>query len=559
MGEVGAFLSPSPINGTGNVRTFHPMKGPMTTQTLRGLVNHGAMHWRGDRSVGFFGTGAFDSDLSFRNFIVAFQGLLGRGALVSDTDMQKFADFGLQITLPPNPNRALDNSLTPAQQRGKDFFLGLIGPDSGGGHRADGLLDVQGLGFTCESCHRLDPAKGFFGTDGKASFEAETQIIKIPHLRNLYQKVGMFGMPAADFFNPGNNAAMGDQIRGFGFIHDGSVDTLFRFLRALVFNSASGGTLGLDGADPERREVEQFLLAFDSDLAPVVGQQVTLDSTNAAVVGARIDLLIERAGTPFTSLVLGPGATECDLIAKAAIGGTVKGFVRQPNGLFQPDDGGPALTDAQLRAVASRPGREVTYTCVPPGSGQRLGVNRDADPFLDALDNCPAVANDNQADTDADGVGDLCDDRCAGLAATTLVAGASEGRPGSVIAFRGTGFGPQATVWFGRDAAPRVTVITDTSLTAQVPPVGPRDIAVRVVNPEGCRSLDTVSFTVLASPGDCDLDGQVTVDELITGVTIALQEQPLAVCATLDTDSDGKVTVAELVVAVNAALGVVAT
>jgi hypothetical protein len=29
--------------------TFHPMKGPMTTQTLRGMATHGALHWRGDR------------------------------------------------------------------------------------------------------------------------------------------------------------------------------------------------------------------------------------------------------------------------------------------------------------------------------------------------------------------------------------------------------------------------------------------------------------------------------------------------------------------------------
>ena len=29
---------------------FHPMKGPMTTQTLRGIVDSGPMHWRGDRS-----------------------------------------------------------------------------------------------------------------------------------------------------------------------------------------------------------------------------------------------------------------------------------------------------------------------------------------------------------------------------------------------------------------------------------------------------------------------------------------------------------------------------
>jgi len=39
----------SQLNGTGNVRDYHPMKGPMTTQTLRGLSNSGPMHWRGDR------------------------------------------------------------------------------------------------------------------------------------------------------------------------------------------------------------------------------------------------------------------------------------------------------------------------------------------------------------------------------------------------------------------------------------------------------------------------------------------------------------------------------
>ena len=32
------------------------MKGPMTTQTLRGMDNSGAMHWRGDRSAPANGT-----------------------------------------------------------------------------------------------------------------------------------------------------------------------------------------------------------------------------------------------------------------------------------------------------------------------------------------------------------------------------------------------------------------------------------------------------------------------------------------------------------------------
>jgi hypothetical protein len=34
--------------------------------------------------------------------------------------------------------------------------------------------------------------------------------------------------------------------------------------------------------------VEQYLLAFDTDLAPIVGQQVTLTAANAAAVGPRI-------------------------------------------------------------------------------------------------------------------------------------------------------------------------------------------------------------------------------------------------------------------------------
>src|SRR5689334_7049594 len=100
------------------------MKGPMTTQILRGVVNSGAQHWRGDRSTGFFGTAAADSDLSIRNFIVAFSGLVGRATDISPAEMQQFADYALSITLPPNPNRSLDNSLTAPEQRGHDFYFG---------------------------------------------------------------------------------------------------------------------------------------------------------------------------------------------------------------------------------------------------------------------------------------------------------------------------------------------------------------------------------------------------------------------------------------------------
>ena len=47
---------------------------------------------------------------------------------------------------------------------------------------------------SCNDCHVLDEANGFFGTGGGQSFEGEPQNMKIPHLRNAYAKVGMFGM-----------------------------------------------------------------------------------------------------------------------------------------------------------------------------------------------------------------------------------------------------------------------------------------------------------------------------------------------------------------------------
>jgi DNA-binding beta-propeller fold protein YncE len=397
--EIGA---PPDVNGEAATDQFHPMKGPMTTQTLRGLANSGPMHWRGDRASGFFGQG-LDENLSFNNFIVAFEGLVGRESIIDPTDMQRFTDFALSITLPPNPVRAIDNSLTGDEQAGRDFYLGS--------RKSDGI-DVPNLGFNCNGCHTLATGMGAFGTDGKASFENETQIVKIAHLRNLYQKVGMFGMPDVPFILSGDNVYKGDQIRGFGFLHDGSIDTIFRFFRATVFqNTGAVGFDGPNGGNDKRRQMERFMLAFDSDLAPIVGQQVTLDDTNSAVADPRIDVLEQRAGAPFLSKVLGGNVRECDLIVKGTISSEARGAVWNPmTARFIPDRAvEPPLTDAALRALATTPGQELTFTCVPPGSGTRMGIDRDEDTILDGDDNCPGVANPTQTDTDLDGIGDLCD------------------------------------------------------------------------------------------------------------------------------------------------------
>ena len=344
----------------------HPMKGPMTTQSLRGMANHGAMHWRGDRSgANDPGGNAFDEDAAFKRFNVAFSGLLGRSGPLTAGEMQAFTTFILQVTYPPNPIRALDNSLTPDQQAGRNKFFSA------------GNSDVF---QNCNGCHKLDPAAGFFGTDGFMSFEFETQNLKIPHLRNLYQKVGMFGMPAVPFANAGDNANKGNQVRGFGFLHDGSVDTIFRFHQAVVFNRDNPAGFPIsnpDGFPPgstgdiQRRQVEQFMLAFDSNLAPIVGQQVTLGSSSGSDAQTRASLLIARANVG-----------ECEVVVKGVEGSEARGWLLV-GGVFQSDRLGETNTDAELRADAAA-GAQRTYMCVPPGSGVRVGIDRDEDGFYDS-------------------------------------------------------------------------------------------------------------------------------------------------------------------------------
>jgi cytochrome c peroxidase len=53
--------------------------------------------------------------------------------------------------------------------------------------------------------------------------------------------------------------------------------------------------------------------------------------------------------------------------------------------------------------------------------------------------------------------------------------------------------------------------------------------------------------------GDCSLDGTVAVDEVLTGVGVALETAHLAACVTADTNGDGTVSVDELIAAVNRA------
>jgi hypothetical protein len=156
-------------------------------------------------------------------------------------------------------------------------------------------------------------------------------------------------------------------VRGFGFLHDGSVDTGFRFMQAHFFDQVplvNPGGFPLLFGDGQRRDVEAFMLAFDSNLFPIVGQQATLPGGSPA----RVDLLEARAD-----------AGECELIVR---GDENEGYLYLGAGTYATNSASaPPLTSTALRAQATH--GELTWTCVPPGDGRRMAVDHDLDGILD--------------------------------------------------------------------------------------------------------------------------------------------------------------------------------
>jgi YVTN family beta-propeller protein len=326
----GNYQDPPPNQIAGALlQGFHPMKGPMTTQTLRGLGDIGLMHWRADRS-------------GFLAFNGAFVSLMGRADSLSAMEMQGYADFIATVRYGPNPNRSLDRSL-PNPPSGPSAFRG-----------ENEFMNVQHDGsFKCNDCHTVPT-----GTNNQVNpneILLEAQDIKVPQLRNAYEKNHMSRAPGSV-----NRA-------GFGFTHDGAMDNLISFLNLPVFQ--------FPGGNPQRADVEAFVLAFDTGTAPAVGRRITLGSSNRdlASTTSLLDTLDARAA-----------AGDCDLIVLGKSGGIRRGWLYAPaTGDFGSDRAAePRLPEAALRALAAD-GSELTWFGVAPGSGLRMALDRDRDGYLD--------------------------------------------------------------------------------------------------------------------------------------------------------------------------------
>ena len=116
-----------------------------------------------------------------------------------------------------------------------------------------------------------------------------------------------------------------------------------------------------------RQEVISFVLAFDTDFAPIVGQQLTWRPGANESTETRLNLLKAQAQvtTPRPA---------CDLVARGTFDGLAMSALLQTDGNWLMRGGG-TKTEAALRQLATV-SQPITFTCLPPRTGRRVALDR---------------------------------------------------------------------------------------------------------------------------------------------------------------------------------------
>jgi DNA-binding beta-propeller fold protein YncE len=372
----GGQATPCPASLCASHQGFDPQKGPMTTQTLRAMLE--PLHWRGDRAT-------------MNDFNPAFVGLLGshdvgpvngQPAGLSAADMETFRQFALGMRFPPNPHRNVNDTLPTS-------LLVLerpapAGPLLGNPARGETVFNTfpADAGQPCVACHAhpfgtaggklggVTPVEPTMAPDAAALFNGDADQtphsdLKIAHLRNMYDKRGFVFGPAGGPFPEAKT--------GFGLVHDGSIPNLPTFFSIDVFNLTAA-----DAAD-----VSAFMLAFPTGVRPAVGRNLTCPPGAPPQTGCDEALLT-------TLLAVGDMASagrHCELTASVLSAGRARAY-RWSGGAWRSDVAGePGLTTTALRQGAPS---AISFLCATLGSGLRLGGDLDEDAVLNG-DDCAAV------------------------------------------------------------------------------------------------------------------------------------------------------------------------
>jgi len=193
------------------------------------------------------------------------------------------------------------------------------------------------------------------------------------------------------------------------------------------------------------------------------------------------------------------------------------------------------------------------------GADGRLAVVRagdtDGDGIADPFDNCPHVANADQADANGNGVGDACEASAAAPTPTAVPTSAPSPAPvaSSTSAPRRSAEGCAVDPKAHGSVAYMVLLGACVLWAMRLRRAGLL-VALAVAIATAPAAPTFALGTTATCAGDCDSSGTVTVDELVTLVNIALGADPTQQCAAGDLDGDGSVTVDEILAAVGRAM-----
>lgn len=314
LGDPGGNLTFLQQNG--QTFTFHPMKGPMTTQTLRGLLDLAPYHWRGDRT-------------NFAAFNAAFDTLMG-GAQISATDMNTYTAYINSILFLPNPNQNLDRTL-PTSLAGGNPVQGQS--DYMNVHGTKNVHD-SGAGATCDGCHTTNPGPG---SNRLVTNLLPPQPLKSPQIRNTYQKQ-LYSLNGPN------------SIDGFGFGHDGTLSTLADFLAQSVFPGYTS---------QQKIDMAAYILCFDTGTAPAVGFTLTLTAANVNN---------QQQKSNWATLQSQAGKGNIDLVAMGTIQGQVHRLLYQSANQQYLSDAAVSYDQAQLQSFIQN-GDTLSFMGVYPGTG----------------------------------------------------------------------------------------------------------------------------------------------------------------------------------------------
>ncbi|MBM4111472.1 MAG: hypothetical protein FJ254_08985 [Phycisphaerae bacterium] len=321
---------------------WHPMKGPMVTQTLQGIIGQEPFHWRGEKS-------------GIEDFNAAYTNLQGREAELTAEQMAQLKAFIGTLAFGPQPNKNMDNSLRTSLP----IFGGVATGYGGTGNPQAGqtlfntlqvLPNAPGGNTRCVDCH---PGSVGTGNEIGIPLGPVRQNRKVPHLREVYRKTG------ADLQST-------TALRGFGFNSDAEFPTMQDALQiGFVWGTGATGVT-------RRRDMEAFMLSFGSDTHAGVGQQaMAMNGGGAGDDVTRINQLVSIAN----------GGT-AGLVVKGTRGGVMRGWMLQ-GGAFRSDrQAEPPLSPSEL-LQSSGAQSPLVYTLVALGTATRIGIDRDLDSFLD--------------------------------------------------------------------------------------------------------------------------------------------------------------------------------